>query len=618
MVSDKKPATFIGFVEHCKELIAIYKILMERRAKRRQPPIALPPPKARRRVSDCSICYGPEKGYVCVCGLTFCTACLKHLLTETNATPMFPACPSCKKEWNYESLHSIKSLGSHIKKHFETVLFKQQKLLLPTIQSSLETKAHKKRQDYYSKIQSVIFQKLVQFYKRFAEKTRIRYEICPQHNCIGVLIPHQIFIFRCHLCSYKQPYQLQGGPLYEFHVGGRREEGVVSVNITEGEITTSHKRPGFVSNYVEFLREFILLQKTSLSAARSIQVCENVVEEVTDPQKPTRKCPGEGCHGFLHREQAEWKCGLCSLHLCRVCEEPMVPNHQCAVETVRTLQHLHEHARPCPTCGQWIVRSSGCPQMWCVMCHHAFDWETGEPIQGIVHNPHYFDWRARQPRNHQECLSWSLATHDTFMDDVQDKLTRFFQPPEEHKEEENEFEWTQIRFVEDQMLQNEVEVYEISTHNICRCLAELAELHRMHQHQSDQFLKHQQEAYLLHRQLEPSFKRNLLKWHIAQKAIQELFTATDLVLNATRDLATTSDTSTEFLTQWVALLKQLPSLFEVLRVAIRKVKPKGISWEPVEGPKKLQIRIGVWGNMFPLHSRRGRRRVRRVPLPLCF
>lgn len=34
--------------------------------------------------------------------------------------------------------------------------------------------------------------------------------------------------------------------------------------------------------------------------------------------------------------------------------------------------------------------------MWCTGCQHAWDWNTGELVLGVIHNPHYFEFaRAR-------------------------------------------------------------------------------------------------------------------------------------------------------------------------------------------------------------------------------
>jgi hypothetical protein len=42
-----------------------------------------------------------------------------------------------------------------------------------------------------------------------------------------------------------------------------------------------------------------------------------------------------------------------------------------------------------------IEKVSGCNQMFCVQCHTAFDWATGEIETGVIHNPHYFDMMKR-------------------------------------------------------------------------------------------------------------------------------------------------------------------------------------------------------------------------------
>jgi len=45
-----------------------------------------------------------------------------------------------------------------------------------------------------------------------------------------------------------------------------------------------------------------------------------------------------------------------------------------------------------------------CDQMWCIECHTAFSWTTGQQVNGVVHNPHYYEFLRKQgngtaPRN---------------------------------------------------------------------------------------------------------------------------------------------------------------------------------------------------------------------------
>jgi len=106
----------------------------------------------------------------------------------------------------------------------------------------------------------------------------------------------------------------------------------------------------------------------------------------------TRQCPSETCKGFLSEE---WYCGLCSTQYCKDCNEPVSDDHVCDPETVKTMQLLNKDSKSCPKCGTVIHKSSGCMQMWCVNCHTAFNWRTGEIETGRVHNPHFIEFKKK-------------------------------------------------------------------------------------------------------------------------------------------------------------------------------------------------------------------------------
>jgi len=118
-----------------------------------------------------------------------------------------------------------------------------------------------------------------------------------------------------------------------------------------------------------------------------------------------RRCPSEGCRGFL---SSAWKCGVCELFSCSECHEVKGATrdslHTCDPGNVETAKLLAKDTKACPKCGEMITKIDGCDQMWCISCHSAFSWRTGQIVSGIVHNPHYYEWQRKQnngeaPRN---------------------------------------------------------------------------------------------------------------------------------------------------------------------------------------------------------------------------
>ena len=69
--------------------------------------------------------------------------------------------------------------------------------------------------------------------------------------------------------------------------------------------------------------------------------------------------------------------------------------HRCDPNIVKNVQALSRTTKPCPGCQKPIFKISGCNQMACTECKVIFDWVTLKiQIGGVVHNPHYFAWRA--------------------------------------------------------------------------------------------------------------------------------------------------------------------------------------------------------------------------------
>jgi len=105
-------------------------------------------------------------------------------------------------------------------------------------------------------------------------------------------------------------------------------------------------------------------------------------------------CSNGDCNGFLDEN---WKCNSCMNYSCNKCLEVIGSNndekHECNPDSVETAKLLKKETKPCPKCRTRIYKINGCDQMWCTCCHVAFSWNTGKVERGIVHNPHYYNFR---------------------------------------------------------------------------------------------------------------------------------------------------------------------------------------------------------------------------------
>ena len=112
----------------------------------------------------------------------------------------------------------------------------------------------------------------------------------------------------------------------------------------------------------------------------------------TEPRRFTRQCPKEECKGFLNED---WFCGLCDVNYCKRCNEKLTDDHKCDPTVVETMKLLNKDSKSCPKCGTVIHKTSGCAQMWCITCHTAFNWRTGEIETGRIHNPHFIEFKKK-------------------------------------------------------------------------------------------------------------------------------------------------------------------------------------------------------------------------------
>ena len=158
-------------------------------------------------------------------------------------------------------------------------------------------------------------------------------------------------------------------------------------------ILTIEKKQKVNRDKISELQEQIqILHAINQKHEREIRLIKTGKSDV-ERQKFIMPCQKESCRGFL---SSAYKCGLCQDYCCSKCLEMLGPDknieHTCNEDKVQTATYIKNSTKPCPKCGERIHKIDGCDQMWCVECHTAFSWITGEIQNGVIHNPHYFQF----------------------------------------------------------------------------------------------------------------------------------------------------------------------------------------------------------------------------------
>jgi len=120
---------------------------------------------------------------------------------------------------------------------------------------------------------------------------------------------------------------------------------------------------------------------------------------------PVLFCPRSDCRGIMSGRA----CSVCGTRCCPACRSMLAGDevldgeagsathrlHQCDPATLASIATINSNSKACPRCFVPIERSSGCNHMYCTRCHQFFNYTTGLPISGIVHNPEYVAEQAR-------------------------------------------------------------------------------------------------------------------------------------------------------------------------------------------------------------------------------
>lgn len=113
--------------------------------------------------------------------------------------------------------------------------------------------------------------------------------------------------------------------------------------------------------------------------------------------KYVRMCGQEDCKGYVNEKDGH--CELCKTEYCLHCMEEKNEDHECKQENIDTIKLLKKDSKNCPKCSTMIFRISGCPDMFCVHCNTAFNWNTLEINERGNSNPHYYEWLRNNTGN---------------------------------------------------------------------------------------------------------------------------------------------------------------------------------------------------------------------------
>ena len=169
-----------------------------------------------------------------------------------------------------------------------------------------------------------------------------------------------------------------------------------TLSFVENELKARELLKQNVSLYEQKSKLYLQIEdinSTIRSNAVLIQTLQNHANHII-PKKNTKiigKCPTEECRGFV--TETEYKCGVCSVEMCKKCLQSEINPHKCNQDDVATAKLLQRDSKACPTCATLICKIDGCDQMWCTQCHTSFSWITGLISNGRVHNPHFYEWQ---------------------------------------------------------------------------------------------------------------------------------------------------------------------------------------------------------------------------------
>jgi hypothetical protein len=290
------------------------------------------------------------------CDFKCCRSCVTRYILDSRHEVR---CMNCNTNWSRRHLASVftKSfLQKELKNHYEDLLVEIEKSRLPeTLQKMQE---EKERQDKYQNF-------MLDKDKRYMSIKMEKYNLLSQQTESKL----KIFLIRQKLDNE---------------------------NLENDEVEKLEQE---VIQLKELVEKIIPPKLTELESRKTMIKYEIFAGEKKKEKEEKRvfikPCPAPDCRGFL---SSQWVCGICKVKVCPHCHEMKSQEeqqHTCKPEDVETARLIAKETKPCPKCGVCIQKISGCDQMFCTECQTTFSWAKGTITTGVIHNPHYFEWKKK-------------------------------------------------------------------------------------------------------------------------------------------------------------------------------------------------------------------------------
>lgn len=253
------------------------------------------------------------------CQAATCCKCVEQYLLTRHEDAH---CLHCRVNYTDATLQEICTktyLNQMYFKHRQAVLINRERSTLPLLQDS--AMRAKRQRDIQVQLQAI-------------------------HGEIAVIKKER----EIHLQDYQRVY-------VEYYHNGRNPEHLAEMNrLTD---LSNECRAA-----VREKNDLMYMMRWPGRAAGHAQAGNAVQEEKKEEEEKkrfVRRCTRATCQGFL---STAWKCGMCEWYSCSKCFAVKGDSHdvahECKKEDVETAELIKKDCKPCPKCGEFIEKSSGC------------------------------------------------------------------------------------------------------------------------------------------------------------------------------------------------------------------------------------------------------------------